>query len=261
MIKVPRFLPTALAAALLLLAPAAWCAPKYKALHSFTGGDDGGVLWGSLLLDSKGNAYGTTNYYGPSGGGTVFELSPKRDGAWAETTLYGFCSQPGCADGNSSTAGLIFDAVGNLYGTTELGGADEFGTAFELTLRQNGTWDETVLYSFIKGDGAGVPGAGVIMDPAGNLYGTGGGYIYELSPGTGGWTLTNLKDIPSTAGLIRDATGNLYGTTELGGSDKKDCGGGCGTVYRLHLETDDTWKETILLDFGPPGGDSPARER
>jgi len=90
------------------------------------------------------------------------------------------------------------------------------------------------------------------MDPSGNLYGTGGGYVYELSPGSRGWTLTNLKEIASTAGLIRDATGNLYGTTTLGG-DSKNCDGGCGTVYKLHAKPDGTWEETVLHNFGAPG--------
>jgi uncharacterized repeat protein (TIGR03803 family) len=254
MIATSRFLLNVLA--FLTLALAAWCVPEYKALHSFTGGNDGCHLWGSLLLDSKGNAYGTTYGCGANtGGGTVFELSPKRNGTWAETTLYSFCSQSECTDGGGSTAGLIFDAVGNLYGTTELGGSDASGTVFELSPQGDGTWSESVLYSF-GNQGPVAPYAGVIMDPAGNLYGTGGGYAYQLSPGSAGWTLSDLHAFTGQngdgngplAGVIRDPSGSLYGTTEHGGADR-NCGGGCGTVYRLHPETDDTWKETILYDF------------
>ncbi len=91
---------------LLALAPNARCAPKYKMLHAFTGGSDGGTLWGSLLLDGRGNVYGTTSYGGDSGGGgTVFELTPNKGGTWSEATLWDFDG----TDGTASTAGLMFD--------------------------------------------------------------------------------------------------------------------------------------------------------
>src|SRR5437899_13075788 len=95
----------------------AWAAPKYKVLHAFTGGNDGGGLWGSLVLDQQGNVYGTTVAGGPTGGGgTVFKLTRQANGTWVQTVLYGFCSQPDCTDGGGSTAGLIFDATGDRYG-------------------------------------------------------------------------------------------------------------------------------------------------
>jgi uncharacterized repeat protein (TIGR03803 family) len=229
-------------------------------LHAFTGGNDGGGLWGSLLVDSRGNVYGTTSYGGPNGGGTVFELIPSAGGARTLRSLYNFCSQPGCADGAASTAGLIFDVAGNLYGTTGHGGAYEYGTVFELTQKSAGAWEETVLHSFDTQDGAGAPYGGVAMDPSGTLFGTGAGWAYELSPSSGGWALTGLHSFTGEngdgsapiAGVILDPAGNLYGTTEHGGGSKS-CGGGCGTVYQLHPMPDGSWKETILHSFGGPG--------
>ena len=147
----------------------------------------------SLIVDKRGNLYGTTaagganNISFPGGVGTVFELMP----SGTETLLYSFCAQTNCTDGATPTAGLIMDKAGNLYGTTfHGGGTSDDGTVFELTHR--GT--ETVLYSFCAqtdcGDGA-LPQAGLIMDKAGNLYGTTvqggannflGGVVFQLTP-------------------------------------------------------------------------------
>src|SRR5579863_357603 len=96
--------------------------PKYEVLHAFTGAKDGGGLWGSLVLDRQGNLYGTTSASGPKGGGTIFKLTPKANGGWTQKVIYSFCSQRSCGDGGDSTAGLTFDPLGNLYGTTRLGG-------------------------------------------------------------------------------------------------------------------------------------------
>ena len=244
-------LPPVLTALLLVLAPGAWCAPKYKVLHAFTGGSDGGTLWGSLLLDSQEHVYGTTFYGGSAGGGTVFELTPAAGGGWAEITLWSFDG----ADGAAPTAGLAFDISGNLYGTTQGGGINHDGTVFELTL-QGGSRTESILHSFQAGGCC--PYAGVTGDNAGNLYGTAGN-AYELSPGSDGWSYNVLHPFcegddgcDAYAGVIRDAAGNLYGTTEHGGSVNR-CGGGCGTVYRLHPMSDGSWKEVILHSFGASG--------
>jgi len=246
----------ALLFALPLAAPRAWSAPKYKVLHSFTDGNDGGALYGSLLLDGQGNLYGTTEYGGPYGGGTVFELTPNADGTWTETVVHGFCVETGCADGAHSWAGLIFDAAGNLYGTTNSGGDYERGTVFELAPQSDGTWTETVLHSFSDQDGVITPFAGVIMDPSGNFFGTAGD-PYELSLGSSGWTVSVLHNFTcrngdgcgADTGLIRDVSSSLYGTTQLGGTSK-NCDAGCGTAYRLQPMPDGSWKETILHSFG-----------
>jgi uncharacterized repeat protein (TIGR03803 family) len=203
---------------------------------------DGADPQAGLTFDQAGNLYGTTGYGGAHGvygvGGTVFKLTPNQNGRWTEHVLYSFCSRPGCVDGVQPFAGLIFDQAGNLYGTTEYGGAaysnNASGTVFKLIRNQNGGWTESVLYSFCSRlnctDGS-YPQAGLIFDQAGNLCGTnaGGGHgygtVFQLTPNqNGGWTehvLHAFMDQPgalSAAGLILDQAGNLYGTTSGDGS-------------------------------------------
>jgi uncharacterized repeat protein (TIGR03803 family) len=201
-------------------------------LHTFTGGADGGYPYGGLILDKKGNLYGTTQYGGTGlncgspGCGTVFKIAP--DGT--ETVLYTF---QGGNDGEWPWAGVILDKQGNLYGTTWVGGGtgcggNGCGTVFKLA--PDGT--ETLLHSFNSSDGEGVWG-GVVFDPEGNLYGTtfvGGahdeGTIYELTPSEGGWTATVLHSFDSYNGIdgayphgsLLLKGGILYGTTQAGGA-------------------------------------------
>jgi uncharacterized repeat protein (TIGR03803 family) len=149
-------------------------------LYSFAGGSDGANPDSVLLLDAQGNLYGTTENGGNSecggtGCGVVFELSPQSGGNWTETVVYTFCSVSGCADGERPGVGpLVLDAAGNLYGTTIFGGAyqscnaDTCGVVFKLDPEGN----ETVLHSFTGGADGADPAAGLIMDKAGNLYGT-----------------------------------------------------------------------------------------
>jgi uncharacterized repeat protein (TIGR03803 family) len=102
-------------------------------LHSFGGNPDGAYPIAGLLQDAQGNLYGTTYGGGVSDdAGMVFELSPNGSGGWIETVLYTFCYQGGCTDGADPYAGLVQDAQGNLYGTTYVGGAQNYGTVFEL---------------------------------------------------------------------------------------------------------------------------------
>jgi len=242
-----KILATAL---LVLLAASAWAAPQYKVLHAFTGGNDGGGLWGSLVIDTYGNVYGTTISGGPKGkGGTVFQLSPQADGSWKHTLLYNFCSQSNCIDGGGSTAGLMFDPEGNLYGTTRSGGSKIYGTVFRLTPQPIGAWIESVLYNFPLPGGGCCPYGGVVMDAAGSLYGATYS-AFKLSPGAKGWKASVLHNFTGEhgdgsgpfAGLVWDNVGNLYGTTEGGGVHR------AGTVYRLEL-TSGGWKEQIMHSF------------
>jgi uncharacterized repeat protein (TIGR03803 family) len=247
--------------AILLLASSAWGAPKYKVLHAFTGGKDGGGLYGGLVFNDNGSIYGTTGGGGAYGYGTVFELDPYANGKWREHVLRSFkVNDP---DGDEPQAGLVFDSLGNLYGTTCCGGAHASGTAFELSPGSQG-WTETVLYDFCSrpecSDG-GSPHAGLAIDKAGNLYGT-GGTAFELSPGADGWTLTVLHDFLGQhgdgygpyAGVVLGADGNVYGTTQLGGNPLC-AGGGCGTAYELRRMPDGKWKEIVLHKFGAYTGD------
>ena len=154
---------------------------NFTVLHSFGGGDGSGP--GPLILDLQGNLYGTTQEGGAGdlclgGCGTVFELSPNRDGTWTETLLYSFCSLESCADGREPLAGLVRDDNGNLYGTTAFGGTSPCsgsgcGVVFEVG--SGGT--ETVIHSFTGGRGGSQPSGALVQSPAGVLYGvaTGGG--------------------------------------------------------------------------------------
>ena len=185
-----------------LLVASAWATPREKILHNFNFTDGTGPVAG-LIFDGTGNLYGTT--FGGGNGtacnancGTVFELTPKAGGGWKEMVLHNFGHG---TDGATPYAGLIFDASGNLYGTTSAGGIYGAGTVFELTPNADGGWAEKLLHSFNGKDGLN-PYASLIFDTSGNLYGTtrsGGsgtdcfgtscGTVFELTPkADGGWT-------------------------------------------------------------------------
>lgn len=156
-------------------------AGKFKLLYDF-GGAVGANPESGLVFDSEGNLYGVAEFGGNSSGclggcGTVFELSPQSKGIWSGRALYTFS---GGADGAYPMGALVFDALGNLYGTTPAGGAYGQGTVFKLDPSGN----ETVLYSFTGGADGGEPFGGVIFDAAGNLYGTTsyGGYTFSCDP-------------------------------------------------------------------------------
>ncbi|MFZ0285866.1 MAG: choice-of-anchor tandem repeat GloVer-containing protein, partial [Terriglobales bacterium] len=209
----------------------------------------------------------TTVGGGSFGFGTVFELSPLNDGTWQESILYDFCSVGNlCQDGKYPSAGVIFDAIGNLYGMTLYGGGSGSGTVFELSppSQQGGSWTEQVLWSFPGANVDGVdPNGGLVIDAAGNLFGTtegavteGAGLVFELSPGTNGWTESlphifclNYPDCSDgaqpMAGVTIDKAGNLYGTTMFGGQPNKV---GWGVAYELS-PTKSGWTETVLKVF------------
>ena len=133
-------------------------------LYSFTGppsgGSDGANPEAGLVFDAAGNLYGTTQFGGPTGTGTVFKLTPSVDGTWNESLLYAFNG----ADGAHPACVPSFDRAGNLYGTTDMGGAYDYGTVFKLTPSFAGQWTETVLHAFSGGADGGYPSAGVILD-------------------------------------------------------------------------------------------------
>jgi uncharacterized repeat protein (TIGR03803 family) len=211
-------------------------------LHSFTGGSDGANPLSHLTSDGKGNFYGTTTR-GGLGYGTAFELSPNSNGGWNETVLYSF---KGEADGEAPYSDLVFDGLGNIYGTTPLGGANWLGVVFELT-PVGGSWTETVLYSFKGGTDGASPISGLIFDKAGNLYGTtlyGGvdesGTVFELSPSPDGWTEQVIYTSQGTqygnAGLTMDTAGNIFGVTST-------------TVFELSPDGKGGWTPTVIHTF------------
>jgi uncharacterized repeat protein (TIGR03803 family) len=234
---------------------------KETVLYSFTGGSDGGLPGGNLVLDAQGNLYGTTASGGlafcaigfPAGCGTVFEVGP----TGAEKVLYTFpgngeYSEP---DGAAPYTGVIWDAR-HLYGTTPYGGANGFGTVFEVSAPGK----EKVLHSFRDRTDGGLPSAGLIRDAEGNLYGTtrdGGalniGTVFKLTKKGELTALYSFKGSPSdgaqpVAGLVMDKQGNLYGTTFEGGAY------GNGTVFELSP----SGSETVLYSFtGGTDGSAP----
>jgi uncharacterized repeat protein (TIGR03803 family) len=155
---------------------------SFTILHSFHGSDGAGPNNG-MVFDSKGNLYGSAGG-GASKDGVIFRLDPKSDGSWVEQVLYQFSG----IDGQGPNGDMVFDAAGNLYGTTFSGGAYGRGAVFELTRQSSGQWTETVLYSFTGGADGATPTGSVIFDSNGNLYGVGSGggngygIIYEITP-------------------------------------------------------------------------------
>jgi len=232
-------------------------------LYTFSGSSDGSEPSARLLIDAAGNLYGTTALGGnvgsvcSSGCGTVFKLTHGSSG-WTQSVLYAF---EGAADGTSPYAGLTFDTAGNLYGTAYAGGTSGDGTIFKLTPGSSG-WTETTLHAFAGGADGKYPAGDLILDPAGNLYGTafqgGSGYgvVFELLPGSKGvfkervlHTFGNSPASNPVAGLVMDTAGNLYGTTMLG-ADQSSCGGGCGTVFKLSPATRGAWPFKVIHVFG-----------
>jgi uncharacterized repeat protein (TIGR03803 family) len=183
-----------------------------KVLHNFNNNGTDGASPNAVIFDAAGNLYGTTNQGGDYGAGTVFELTPNGSGGWTEKKLHNFGNG---TDGASPNA-VIFDAAGNLYGTTEQGGVYNAGTVFEMTPNGSGGWTEKKLYSFgINGTDGTYPYVGLIFDTAGNLYGTtnqggdyGAGTAFEMTPnGSGGWTEKKLHNFGNgTMGLLLTRT-------------------------------------------------------
>ena len=207
---------------------------------------DGAEPEGALLQATDGNFYGTTYAGGVShdcsgayvsGCGTIFKITP----AGTLTTLYRFCPQTGCADGEGPDAGVVQATDGNLYGTTEWGGAYGDGTVFKVT--PAGTL--TTLHAFNDYDGYS-PGGGLVQATDGNFYGTtvgggakGSGTVFRITPSGTLTTLhsfcsqTNCTDGYFPNGVVQASDGNLYGTTEYGGTNN-DCNGvRCGTVFKI----------------------------
>jgi uncharacterized repeat protein (TIGR03803 family) len=230
-------------------------------LHTFKGGGylDGGIPLGTLLRDAAGNLYGTTYNGGKYNLGTLFKV----DLNGVETILYSFGRTTG--DGANPGAGLICDSDGTFYGTTSIGGNGSCGGGLGCGVvfkfdRKRGL---TALYQFRGGADGAQPGAPLVRDAEGNLYGTTEGDI-----GYGGkdsatvfkvdvngqetvlHTFTGEDGDTPRGGLLLDRFGNLYGTTSEGGAY------GLGTVFKL----DTQGSETILHSFNGRDGLSPFGE-
>ena len=227
---------------------------------------DGSFPVAGLFADAKGNLFGTTSSGGANDGGTVFEIAKTRKprsnseddraGGYASipTILVSFCALANCADGRTPKSSLMGDARGNLFGTTEAGGANSQGTVFEIAKTASGyASTPTVLISFCAlancADGS-FPVAGLIADANRNLFGTtaagganAGGTVFEIAKTAGGYastptTLVNFCSLVNcadgatpAADLIADANGNLLSTTFVGGAFGGRNSG--GTVYEI----------------------------
>jgi uncharacterized repeat protein (TIGR03803 family) len=246
--SVSLFRLAAFAALLWVSSPA--LAQTETVLYSFSNdGVDGNSPFSSLTLDAKGNLYGTADYGGTSdGSGTVFKISPNG----TETVLYDFT---GGADGaNPDTSGVVFDKAGNLYGTTNFGGANSAGAVYKLT--PSGT--ETVLHSFAADGVDGYsPDGGLVIDRLGNLYGTtisGGasnfGTVFMVTP-AGVETVLHSFAADGTegcnprGGVVLGKKKILYGTTFGCGAQ------GAGTVFQLTK----SGTLTVLHSFNQDGAD------
>jgi uncharacterized repeat protein (TIGR03803 family) len=229
---------------------------KESVLYRFKGQPDGSFPTAGVIRDAAGNLYGTT-YIGGAfscGCGTIFEV----DASGMETVLHSFT---GGADGGRPYGGLIEDAVGNLYGVTQSGGADSYGTVFKV----DATGELTVLHNFKDTEGC-YSEASLIRDAAGNLYGTapgcgefGGGTVFKVEPAGRTTVLYNFSggtDGGSPSGpVVLDTAGNLYGSTGFGGQLTSLCAEvnntpGCGVVFKI----DKTGQYTVLHDFDGTDG-------
>jgi hypothetical protein len=256
---------------------------KYVRLYMLNGNSDGSAIQG-ITFGAEGNLYGATELGGDlgcghGGCGTVFELKrlAQKGGKWRLSVLYTFDGSGN--HGAEPFAGVTFDQEGNLYGTTNYGGAFGYGVAYRLTppVRKGRPWTETVLYSFDRGNNIGSsPEGPVTFDGSGNVYGTtafggdlncaggfGCGVVYELSPPTekgGDWTYGTLYAFTGGndganggfggSALLFDSEGNLYGTTTGGYTF-------AGTAFRLSPPANGggAWTETTLHGFTGKNGD------
>jgi uncharacterized repeat protein (TIGR03803 family) len=239
-----------------------------ETLYNFTRRKDGGLPVTELAADKAGNLYGTATQGGSylsgcpvAGGvgcGVVFKLT-RRSGHWKLTVIHKFNGK----DGSNPAGNLVWDDVGNLYGTS-FGGKScgiecGYGTVFKLS-RSGTSWKLSTIHFFRGPDGASP--VSLFRDSKGNLYGStggggkyGNGTVYKLSPSGNRWTLTTLYSFtggadgngPSQAAVLYTGAA-IYGTTVDGGLYSY----GYGVVYEVAL-SNGTWQESVLHTF--TGGD------
>jgi hypothetical protein len=260
----------------------------YTIVHTFTvaKGPDG-----ALTQDGAGNLYGITQGYSSEGctpvcGSSVWRLS-NSSGRWTPALLHSFSGSFSDPDGAAAEGGVTLDAAGNLYGVTPFGGTAcseagsggenvGCGVVFKLTHNSNGSFTYSVLHHFDVSDGF-APTGPLVFDKAGNLYGVtnfggsstacggnGCGVVYKLTPSSSGpWTETVIHTFGGPDGsdpsgsLTFDAGGNLYGAA-ISGAGSGCSAMGCGAIFELTPNSDQTWTESILYSFtGADDGSNP----
>jgi uncharacterized repeat protein (TIGR03803 family) len=240
---------------------------KLQTLYHFNDAD-GRAPGARVVFGPDGALYGTTEFGGPAGSGTVFRVAQQPVASchrapclWKETILHAFGTTSDPADGYVPRSDLLFDSTGNIFGTTQYGGdkgaicyGTGCGTIFELSQSQ-GTWSRTTLYSFVHGNDH-HPIAGLFLDGSGNLDGTSYdgvgngmyGAVFQLTPGTPNWSRTVLHSFSQAEGwgvwgdLISDSAGNLYGAAANDGA------GSGGMVFELS-PTGSGWDFQVLYSF------------
>jgi uncharacterized repeat protein (TIGR03803 family) len=240
-------------------------ANQYKVLHYFSD-HPAQQPNAALVADRAGNLYGTAPFSSPDscgqrGCGVVFKLAREFGGKRTYSIIHYFKGP----DGYSPVGGVILDSSGNLYGTTQRGGANAMGTVFELS-PSGAAWKEKVLYSFAAPPDVASPGIALTFDADGNLYGPasfgayGYGGVFRLKPIANGWqetviyNFTGGGDGESPSGqLALDSAGNLYGAAAYGGQY------GDGVVFELTPSSNGDWTESVLYNFtGSKDGGAPA---
>jgi len=266
----------AVAVSVALFGAIAW-AGNYQIVYNFQQ-KSGDNPQNGVVFDSVGNMYGAAFQGGTAGCnkgvqggcGVIFKLAPAGNGTWTYSELYNFTGQ---ADGSHPFSSLVLDGAGSLYGTTYgkfYGVGTGLGTAFRLSPNANGSWKFTLLHTFAGGKDGSTPAGPLVLDQAGNLYGStwyGGtsnqGVVFKLAASPSGpWketlvhTFGGCQDGGVPNGVVSDPSGNIYGTTQIGGVA---CGAsGYGVAFQLSPQGSG-WKDTILHSFsGGVDGSSPA---
>lgn len=258
----------AILAALVVLAAAVAVGQSEKVIYSFNGSD--GSSPNGLVIDAKGNLYGTNLTGGSVGAGQIYELSPNSDGSWTFSELYSFNWD---INGSFPMGTLVLDGAGNLYGLTFLSGVNGTGVVFELSPQPDGSWAFKKVSDMPSGAIQQWQGS-LALDRFGNLYGAsaGGstfssgsaplnsfGSVYRLVPNSDGtWSFQTLYafkgandgSYPAEQRVILDSAGSVYGSTYYGGAHDY------GVVFKLMPGSGGAWSEKVLYSFagGPEGG-------
>lgn len=238
--------------------PTSSCPWNETILYRFQSFGDAAIPWSALTFDPAGNIYGTTLDGGAHSNGTVYELA-HTNGGWSESVLYSF----GGRDGLNPHREVIFDAAGNLYGTTYQGGANDCGVVFELSPTQQSGWVETVLYNAVCWPGPQYIDGGVTFGSPNTLYASSvnggqpnGGTVFKLSLANGVWSESTLyalqeDSVDGPVGTpVLDQAGNIYENTFNEGL-------GCGSVFKL-TNSSGNWLFSDLHDFNNTDGCYPA---
>ncbi len=260
-----RILTFACALAAIIAIPSHSPASTTTVLYSFSGDTDGEYTDTDLVVDNAGSLYGSSVLGGDFGSGTVFRVNPSGE----HTVLYSFT---GGADGGEPYKGVALDAQGNLYGTAVTGGGGACeggcGVVYKLT-NVNGSWHQSVIYTFAGGNDGSGPGSGLTFDRSGNLYGmtpTGGafgmGVIFQLLAPRGtqtSWTFHLIHTFTggddgasASAGRLLITNGRMYGVATTGGAN------GQGTVFEMQPRLVGEWPFRTLYAFkGQPDAGFP----